>query len=222
MSKADKIITAIMQQGMIPLFYHDDKDVCYEVVDALYKGGVRIVEFTNRGPRALDNFKQLLKKRDKQWPDLLLAIGTIKTVKDAKFFIKAGADFIISPGIVEKVGKTIQDAGILWVPGCMTTTEIMLAESCGAKLVKLFPGNLLGPAFMNAIKELFPGIAFMPTGGVDLEQGNLKAWFDAGVCAVGMGSKLITKDILQNRQYDVLVNRTTEAIFLIQSVRATN
>ncbi|RYG44777.1 MAG: bifunctional 4-hydroxy-2-oxoglutarate aldolase/2-dehydro-3-deoxy-phosphogluconate aldolase, partial [Chitinophagaceae bacterium] len=112
MSKADKIITAIMQQGMIPLFYHDDAEVCYEVVDALYKGGVRIVEFTNRGPHAVENFKQLLKKRDKQWPDLLLAIGTIKTVKDAKLFIKTGPDFIISPGIVEKVGKTIQDAGI--------------------------------------------------------------------------------------------------------------
>ena len=219
MSKAEKIIDAIKEQGMIPLFYHDDAEVCYEVVNALYEGGVRIVEFTNRGEQALDNFKYLLKKRDKQWPDLLLAIGTIKTVKDAKAFLKAGADFIISPGIVEKVGKTIQAEGVLWVPGCMTTTEIMLAESCGAKLIKLFPGTLLGPSFVNAIKELFPGISFMPTGGVDLEQANLKAWFDAGVCAVGMGSKLITKEILKNRQYDILVNRTTEAISLLRSVR---
>jgi 2-dehydro-3-deoxyphosphogluconate aldolase/(4S)-4-hydroxy-2-oxoglutarate aldolase len=219
MSKAEKIIDAIKEQGMIPLFYHDDAEVCYEVVNALYEGGVRIVEFTNRGEQALDNFKYLLKKRDKQWPDLLLAIGTIKTGKDAKAFLKAGADFIISPGIVEKVGKTIQAEGVLWVPGCMTTTEIMLAESCGAKLIKLFPGTLLGPSFMNAIKELFPGISFMPTGGVDLEQANLKAWFDAGVCAVGMGSKLITKEILKNRQYDILVNRTTEAISLLRSVR---
>ncbi len=220
MSKPEKIIEIIKEQGMIPLFYHADEEVCYDVVKALYEGGIRIIEFTNRGEKAIDNFKYLLKKRDKEWPDLLLAIGTIKNVKDAKAFIKAGADFIISPGIVEKVGKTVQEADLLWIPGCMTTTEIMLAESCGAKLVKLFPGNLLGPGFMSAIKELFPGLLFMPTGGVEVERGNLKGWFDAGVCAVGMGSKLITKDVLINKQYDKMVQMTKDALALIEEVRS--
>jgi 2-dehydro-3-deoxyphosphogluconate aldolase / (4S)-4-hydroxy-2-oxoglutarate aldolase len=222
MSKPEKIIAMIKEQGMIPLFYHDDQDVCYEVVKALYEGGVRIIEFTNRGEKAIDNFKHVLKKRDKEWPDLLLAIGTIKNVKDAKAFMKAGADFIISPGIVEKVGKTVQESGLLWIPGCMTTTEIMLAESCGAKLVKLFPGNLLGPGFMSAIKELFPGLLFMPTGGVEVERGNLKGWFDAGVCAVGMGSKLITKDILINKQFDKMAQQAKDALAMIKEVRANH
>lgn len=219
MSKAEKMIHAITEQGTIPLFYHDDVHICVGVVDALYKGGVRIIEFTNRGPKAVDNFKYLLNERDKQWPGLLLAIGTIKTVQDAKVFMKAGADFIISPGMLDKVGQTIQEADILWVPGCMTPTEIMLAESCGAKLVKLFPGNLLGPGFVTAVKEVFPGISFMPTGGVDIERENLRAWFAAGVCAVGMGSKLITKDMLNTRQFDLLAQRTKDALELIRSVR---
>jgi 2-dehydro-3-deoxyphosphogluconate aldolase/(4S)-4-hydroxy-2-oxoglutarate aldolase len=219
MSKAEKIIHAITEQGTIPLFYHEDPGVCHGVVDALYKGGVRLIEFTNRGPRAVDNFMYLLKERDKLWPGLLLAIGTIKTVHDASVFVNAGADFIISPGILDKVGQTIHAADRLWIPGCMTPTEIMLAESCGAKLVKLFPGNLLGPGFVTAVKEVFPGISFMPTGGVDIEKENLRAWFAAGVCAVGMGSKLITKDMLNNRQFDLLAQKTKDALELIRSVR---
>lgn len=218
-AKNKKTIGLIKQQGIVPLFYHDDKDVCFDLAMALYKAGIRFLEFTNRGEHALVNFKYLLKKRDEEMPDMLLAIGTIKNVRDAKVFVKVGADCIISPGMVKEIGEKTQDAGLLWVPGCMTATEIMLAEESGADLVKLFPGHLLGPGFMSAIRELFPAMNFMPTGGVEIDRENLKAWFDAGVCAVGMGSKLISKELLSNRKYNEITRLATEAMGIISEIR---
>src|SRR5205085_7132898 len=126
---------------------------------------------------ALDNFYSLRKQADKKWPGLQLGIGTIKTKKQAKKFIEAGADFIICPTINEEVGEVVQDAKLLWIPGCMTATEIAVAESAGATLVKIFPGNILGPSYVSAIKDLFPDLLFMPTGGVEAEENNLKGWF---------------------------------------------
>lgn len=213
------IIKKIAEQGMLPLYFHADPSVSVEVLRALYAAGIRSVEYTNRGEAALENFKLLKETRDRELPELLLGIGTIKRKKDAKAFIKAGADFIIAPGMIEEVAETVHKEDMLWIPGCMTTTEIIRAEDAGAKLVKLFPGNLLGPSFVSAIKELFPGLYFMPTGGVEVNKENLTAWFKSGVVAVGMGSKLITKDILEKKDYEQLINKTKEAIALIQEVR---
>src|SRR5690606_21485865 len=139
----------------------------------------------------LDVFKALLAARDKDMPGLYLGIGTIKTEEQARNFIDAGADFIVAPTINTKVGELAHQAGLLWIPGCMTPTEIALAQQAEAALIKLFPANILGPDFLSAIRPLFKDQLFMPTGGVDLEIGNLSSWFKAGVCAVGMGSKLI-------------------------------
>jgi 2-dehydro-3-deoxyphosphogluconate aldolase/(4S)-4-hydroxy-2-oxoglutarate aldolase len=219
MGKHKIIIERIKSQGLIPLFYHEDIEVSKAVVRALYEAGIRIIEYTNRGENALNNFKTLLKLRDKQWPDLLLAIGTIKNVKDAKAYIKAKADFIICPGVIKEVGEKVLEANLLWLPGCTTPTEIMLAEDCGAKLVKLFPGNLLGPGFVTAIKEIFPGIDFMPTGGVEINKENIESWFKAGVCAVGMGSKLITKTALEKKEYTKITSLTKEVLDIIQQVK---
>lgn len=219
MDKNKAIIKMIKGQGLIPLYFHPNTNTCIDVMRALYAGGVRVVEFTNRGAEALDNFEALLKVRDKECPELLLGIGTIKTKKDAKAFMKAGADFIIAPGIIEEVAETVHKEGMLWIPGCMTTTEIMKAEQAGASLIKLFPGNLLGPGFMSAIRELFPDLLFMPTGGVEAEKGNLSAWFKSGVCAVGMGSKLITKSVLEDKKYDELTAAAKQALQLISEVR---
>lgn len=219
MGKHKTIIEKIKAQGLIPLFYHEDIEVSMAVVQALYEAGIRIIEYTNRGENALNNFKALLKLRDKQWPDLLLAIGTIKNVKDAKAYIKVKADFIICPGVIKEVGDKVQEANLLWIPGCTTPTEIILAEDCGAKLVKLFPGNLLGPGFVTAIKKIFPDIDLMPTGGVDTTKENIESWFKAGVCAVGMGSKLITKTTLEKKEYTKITSLTKEVLDIIQQVK---
>jgi 2-dehydro-3-deoxyphosphogluconate aldolase/(4S)-4-hydroxy-2-oxoglutarate aldolase len=219
MAKNENIIAKIKEQGLLPLFFLPDAEVSRSVVQSLYDAGIRVIEYTNRGENALENFKSLIKYRNKNWKDLILAVGTIKTAKDAKAYIKAGADFIISPGIVEEVAVRAKDAGLLYVPGCMTPTEIIFAESLGARLVKLFPGNLLGPSYVSSIKELFPNVEFMPTGGVEAEGNNLKGWFQAGVVAVGMGSKLISKPLVDNKDYERIKTLTVEAIELVRRVR---
>ena len=218
MGRNKNIIEQIKEQKLLPLFYHPDPAICKGTVQALYDAGIRIVEFTNRGNEALDNFKLLLKERDKLWPDLLLSVGTIKNEKDAKAYIKAGTDFIICPGVVKEVAERTHASKLIWIPGCMTTTEIMLAESCRAKLVKIFPGNLLGPDFIRSIKDLFPGMDFMPTGGVEINKTNIENWFDAGVCAVGMGSKLISKTILEKKDYGKITTLTKQALDIIHSI----
>lgn len=219
MDKNKLIKRTITEQGLIPLYFHPDPTTCIEVMKALYAGGVRVVEFTNRGAAAQENFEAMLKVRDKECQDLLLGIGTIKTKKDAKAFMKSGADFIIAPGMIEEVAETVHKEDMLWIPGCMTTTEIIRAEQAGASLIKLFPGNLLGPGFMSAIRELFPDLLFMPTGGVEAEKENLSAWFRSGVSAVGMGSKLITKTVLEEKKYDELSAAASAALQLIKEVR---
>ena len=130
---------------------------------------------------------------------MYLGIGTIKNAEMAQTFIDAGADYLICPGLIEEVAEVADKINMLWVPGCMTPSEIIRAENMGAKMIKLFPGNILGPAFMSSIKELFPQLAFMPTGGVDLDKENIAGWFKAGVCAVGMGSKLVSKSLLEQK-----------------------
>jgi 2-dehydro-3-deoxyphosphogluconate aldolase/(4S)-4-hydroxy-2-oxoglutarate aldolase len=151
---------------------------------------------------------------------MFLGIGTIKNAASATAFIEAGADFIISPGLVEDVVKVADEHDVLWVPGCMTPSEIIRAEQLGAKMIKLFPGNILGPSFLSGIKEIFPNLLFMPTGGVEAEEGNLKGWFKAGVVAVGMGSKLITKEVVAQKDYAGLKTSVVSALDLVKQVAA--
>lgn len=217
--KNEIIINKIVEQGVLPLYFHADASVTLAIAKALYEAGVRVIEYTNRGDEAIGNFKLLIAERNQSMPELIVGIGTIKNPDQANQYIEAGADFIICPGLNPAVAKLVQEKGMLWVPGCMSPSEIMLAESLGARFIKLFPGNLLGPSFVSAIKELFPQVKFMPTGGVEVEEQNLRDWFKAGVAAVGMGSKLITKEIIAQKQYELLATNTKDAIQLIQNIR---
>lgn len=219
MSKKDEILKLIPEQGILPLYFFKDTEVSVGILKSLYNAGSRTVEYTNRGQQALDNFKVLRKTVDAELKGMQLGIGTIKTTADAEKFIAAGADFIVSPVVYPPVGRIVQEAGLLWVPGCLTPTEIFTAEMSGAPLVKIFPGSLAGPSYITAIKELFPDVLFMPTGGVDTTAENIKGWFDSGVVAVGMGSKLITKAIMQNKEYDKLTTLTKEVIGVIETIR---
>lgn len=219
MDKRSEILKLIPEQGVLPLFFYKDTQVSIEVLKALYSAGIRSVEYTNRGEAALTNFREMRKVCDTELEGMYLGVGTIKNAETARAFIEAGADYIISPGLVEDAIKVAEENGLLWVPGCMTPTEIIRAEQLGAKMVKLFPGNLLGPSFLSAIKELFPNLLFMPTGGVEVEKENLAGWFKAGVCAVGMGSKLITKSALENRDYEGIKTSTLKSLDLIREVR---
>jgi len=187
-----------------------------EVLKVLYESGIKAVEYTNRGDNALDNFTAMRKVVDDEMPGMHLGAGTIKTDADAELFVAAGADFIVCPVLNVDVGIIVHKAGLLWIPGCMTSTEIFIAETNGASVVKIFPGNTLGPSYIPAIKELFPELMFMPTGGVEVSRENLQSWFKAGVCAVGLGSKLISKPDLDNKNYDKIASLTKEALEIVQ------
>ncbi len=218
MDKKSVLLELIPKQGVLPLYFYKDPEVSVEVLRALYKAGIRAVEYTNRGEAALKNFEKMRKACDNELKGMYLGIGTIKTGKQAKAFINAGADYIICPGLVESVAEVADKHDMLWAPGCMTPTEIIRAEHLGAKIIKLFPGNILGPAFLSAVKELFPDLLFMPTGGVDLDRENIAGWFKAGVCAVGMGSKLISKPLLEQKDYAKIESLTTQVLDIIKSI----
>lgn len=219
MDKRPQLLQIITQQGILPLYFNKDTDVSINVLKALYSAGIRTVEYTNRGEAALKNFKEMRRVCDAELEGMYLGIGTIKDAASAQVFIEAGADYIVSPGLVEEAAKLAGRHNMLWVPGCMTPTEIIRAEQLGATLIKLFPGNILGTAFLSAVKELFPALLFMPTGGVDLDRENMEGWFKAGVCAVGMGSKLISKPLLEEKNYAKIESLTKEALEIIQSIK---
>ena len=217
MKQKKAVLNSILSQGMLPLFFYEDAEVSVQAARTLYKAGVRVLEYTNRGKQALDNFKALKKAHKKEMPDLNIGIGTIKNISEAEAFIDAGADFIVAPIISGEVAKVARKHKLLWIPGCMTPTEIYAAQKNGADLVKVFPANILGPSFISSIKELFPGLLFMPSGGVELDPGNISAWFHAGVSAVALGSKLISKDVLENKLYEKLFADTEKALEMVKT-----
>jgi 2-dehydro-3-deoxyphosphogluconate aldolase/(4S)-4-hydroxy-2-oxoglutarate aldolase len=150
---------------------------------------------------------------------MYLGVGTIKDAASAQAFIDAGADYIISPGLVEDAIAVADKNNVFWLPGCMTPTEIIKAEQLGAKIIKLFPGNMLGPAFMSSIRTLFPNLLFMPTGGVELTTESIGGWFKAGVCAVGMGSQLISNAVMDGEKYAELTEATRKALEIVKASR---
>ena len=219
MSKKELLLKLIPEQGILPLYFYKDTDVSLQVLRALYNAGIRTVEYTNRGEAALQNFKKMRALCDAEFKDMYLGIGTIKNGHMAQTFIDAGADFIICPGLVEEVAIVCDKNDMLWVPGCMTPSEIIRAENLGAKMIKLFPGNILGPEFMSAIKALFPDLLFMPTGGVDLDKDNIAKWLKSGVCAVGMGSKLVSKQLLEEKNYTKIEELSKQALEILKSLK---
>jgi 2-dehydro-3-deoxyphosphogluconate aldolase/(4S)-4-hydroxy-2-oxoglutarate aldolase len=222
MSAIQKVTDTIVTQGILPLYFHADENVTVEVLRAIYRAGIKAVEYTSRGERALSNFIKMVEVRNIEMPDLLLGIGTIKNLQQAKDFYNVGADFFISPGFVQEVADFLKSKDVLYSPGCMTPTEIIAAENAGIHFIKLFPGNILGPDFLSGIKDVFPKLLFMPTGGVDTTRANIECWFKAGVSAVGMGSKLISKQLMTDKDYTKIESETKAVLSLIHSIKKTN
>jgi 2-dehydro-3-deoxyphosphogluconate aldolase/(4S)-4-hydroxy-2-oxoglutarate aldolase len=219
MSKTQQITDSIIQQGILPLYFNPDETVSVEVLRAIYRAGIKAVEYTNRGDEALNNFIKMTVVRNAEMPGLLLGVGTIKNLKDAKNYMAAGADFLVSPGFVKEVADYAVSKDIFYAPGCMTPSEIIAAENAGIKFIKLFPGNILGTGFLTTIKDIFPKLLFMPTGGVDTTKENIEGWFKAGVSAVGMGSKLISKKLMEAKDYTTIENATKEVLTIIASIK---
>ena len=218
MHKKETALKGLLQQKLLPLYYNDDAHVSIKILEALYAAGIRLVEYTNRGPNALSNFAAMKKEAERNLPDVQLGIGTIKNDEQAQSYMDAGADFIVCPTTNATVGHVTLKAGLLWIPGCMTPTDVAVAEAAGATLVKIFPGNVLGPGYITAIKDLFPGMMFMPTGGVDTTAENLKSWFGAGGVAVGMGSKLVSDTLVNEKNYDRITQDTKMVLNTISHI----
>lgn len=219
MNKKDEILQAIIQQGVLPLYFHPEVEVSIQIMKSLYAAGIRVIEYTNRGKTALENLKKLKQSIKKDCKGMMLALGTVMDGDTAERALEAGADFLISPGFVKEVLIVSRKHQVLWIPGCMTPTELIKARQSDIRLVKLFPGNLLGPEFVLSVKEVFPDLLFMPTGGVEPGADNLTAWFRAGVSAVGMGSKLLTKSVIEKREFADLTTLTTALLKQINTIR---
>ncbi|MBC8110076.1 MAG: bifunctional 4-hydroxy-2-oxoglutarate aldolase/2-dehydro-3-deoxy-phosphogluconate aldolase [Verrucomicrobia bacterium] len=187
----DKLTTC----PIVPVFYSPDVSHTFAVLEACYKGGLRAFEFTNRGGEAYAVFTEIRKYTTANCPEMALGIGTIYTAAEAEKFIEAGTDFVVQPITTAEVGKICQKYDLPWLPGAMTLTEIYQAMVMGAEMVKVFPGNVLGPDFIKAIKGPMPKAKLMVTGGIEPTKENLEAWFKAGVVCVGMGSQLFGKNV---------------------------
>lgn len=219
MSKTQQTIDAIIEQGMLPLYFNADETISIEVLRAVYRAGVKAIEYTNRGEAALSNFTKLVQLRNAEMPGLLMGVGTIKNMDQANAYMAAGADFLVSPGFVPAVAAYAVANDIFYAPGCMTPSEIIEAENAGIKFIKLFPGDMLGPKYLSSIKDIFPKLLFMPTGGVDTTRENIESWFKAGVCAVGMGSKLISKQLMADKDYAAIESLTKQVFETIGAIK---
>ncbi len=213
------VLQTLADQGMIPLFYNADLDLCKQVLTAVYNGGARSLEFTNRGDYAHETFGELTKFCAKELPELILGIGSVVDAGTAALYMQLGANFIVSASFREDIARACNRRKVPYMPGCGTLTEIGEAEEMGCDIVKLFPGSVYGPGFVKAIKGPQPWTTIMPTGGVAPTEENLSAWINAGVTCVGMGSKLVSKELLAKGDFATLEENTRAALNLIKKLR---
>ena len=206
--------------GLVPLFFHSDVSLAKQVLYACYRGGARLLEFTSRGDRAHEVFRELAVYAEQELPGMILGVGSVTDAASASLYMGLGANFVVTPVLHEDIAVVCNRRKVLWSPGCASLTEISKAEELGAEIVKLFPGSVLGPSFVKAVKGPCPWTSLMPTGGVSTDPDNLKAWFDAGVTCVGMGSQLITKEDLKGKNFEAIEKRVHTCLATINQIRS--
>ena len=215
-----KVLTTMQDTGMVPVFYHADVAVARDVAAACAAGGCNLLEFTNRGDHAWEVFNELEKFCAREIPQMILGVGSVVDPGTASLYINNGANFVVGPLLNPDVARACNRRKIPYSPGCGSASEISAAEELGVEIVKIFPGKEVGgPGFVKAVKGPCPWVSIMPTGGVDPSEASLKAWFEAGVACVGMGSNLITKELLKAKDYAGLAAKVTETLALIRQIR---
>jgi len=215
-----EVALKMKETGIVPVFYHQNPDICKAVLKACYDGGIRVFEFTNRGDFAQEVFAELNKWAVTECPEMILGAGSVVDAPTAAFYIQLGANFIVSPLIDEETARVCNRRKIAWSPGCGSVTEIGRAHELGCEVVKIFPGSQVGgPGFVSAVKGPMPYVSIMPTGGVSPDEANLSGWFKAGVHCVGMGSQLFPKDILANKDWAFITNKCREALEIVKKLR---
>jgi 2-dehydro-3-deoxyphosphogluconate aldolase/(4S)-4-hydroxy-2-oxoglutarate aldolase len=214
-----QVIDQMKKTGLVPLFYHKDVSVAKQVLQSCYEGGARLLEFTHRGDFAQEVFRELILFVNDTLPEMILGVGSVTDAAAASNYMMIGANFVVTPVFREDIAIVCNRRKVLWSPGCGTLTEIAIAEERGAEIVKLFPGNIYGPEFVKAIKGPQPWTSIMPTGGVNTSKENLKSWFDAGVTCVGLGSQLISNQMIEQRDFEGLKVTVSQVLQTIQSLK---
>lgn len=190
----NEILQKIQDQKIVPLFYNESFEVSKNIIKALYEAGIRVIEYTNRGHQALENFTRLKSISHLEFPGLLIGIGTVKNIQEMDDYANVKADFIITPVINEGLVKRSLEKKIMLIPGCFTPSDVNIAYQNGLTLVKIFPADALGKNYIKSIQPVFPEMNFMPTGGIHAEFGDIREWLNGGAIAAGLGSSLIGKD----------------------------
>ena len=214
------VLLAMMDQGVIPVFYHKDVGVCKQVIQACANGGAKCIEFTNRGDFAAHVFYEVTSHFANEDPSVIMGVGSVVDAPTAGIYIANGAKFVVGPLLNADVAKVCNRRGIPYSPGCGSATEIGYAQELGCEIVKVFPGTAVGgPDFVKSILGPMPWTRIMPTGGVEATEASLKQWFGAGIVACGIGSNLITKELLDAKDYSGIENKVRDTVALIKKIR---
>jgi len=213
-----QVLSVMSATGMVPIFYHSDAEVAKNIVKACYAGGVRAFEFTNRGEFAHEVFGELSKFVAKECPEMILGVGSIVDAPTASLYIQLGANFLVGPLFNPDVAKVANRRLVPYMPGCGSVSEIGFAQEMGCDVCKVFPGDVLGPNFVKGLKAPMPWSMLMVTGGVKPEEANLKAWFNAGVTCVGMGSNLFPKEVIAAKEWGKVAEVCREVLGIIRGV----
>ena len=215
------VYNAIADIGAVPVFHVSDVDDAVAIARACVNGGMRVVEFTNRGDHAHEVFSAMYKAVGREAPGAILGAGTVLDPATAALYVNSGARFIVGPITNSEVARLCNRRKVAYIPGCGTATEISYAEELGCEIVKLFPAQASGgPGFVKDLLGPMPWSSIMPTGGIGVERDALREWFEAGVTAVGLGSSLITNDIVVRRAWDELERRCRDVVSSIREIRA--
>lgn len=214
------VLNAIFNAGIVPVFYNKDPETTIRIVEACAQGGARCVEFTNRGDLAHHVFTEAVRHVMANKLDVIMGVGSIADAPTAALYIANGANFVVGPLLNEEVARLCNRRKIAYSPGCGSVTEIGQAEELGVEIVKVFPGSEVGgPAFVKSVLGPCPWTRIMPTGGVDATRESLESWVKAGVAAVGAGSKLITKELVDAKDWDGLTEKVAQSVQWIKEIR---
>jgi 2-dehydro-3-deoxyphosphogluconate aldolase/(4S)-4-hydroxy-2-oxoglutarate aldolase len=208
-----KVLSKVIESGLVAIVRTNSADQAARIAEACARGGAAAIEITFTVPGATAVIEALAKQYASG--EILIGAGTVLDPETARIAILAGAQYIVSPSLSPETARLCNRYQIPYMPGACTMREIVDAMECGADIVKLFPGETLGPAFVKAVKGPLPQASLMPTGGVAVD--NVGEWIKAGAVAVGVGGSLTAG--AQSGNFQQITDTAKQFIERIQQAR---